>query len=146
LATSEATNGGNIAQSDALNFSIGSIEKDLEARLTDVFKLDMEAISIKSCKEVEKGMEKLRSKELLKLPTMSAVEYEEKVAALPQIGKLPNEAILLQKLVMDVVYTLKIQRWMQIALEKKRIDRIHYDNKQNELKHWYHHINNDLFK
>lgn len=62
------------------------------------------------------------------------------------MGKVPTDAIVLQKLIMDVVYTMKIQQWIQIAIEKKRIDKIHYTNKQNELKHWYHHLNSDLFK
>lgn len=72
LADSEAANGGSLAQSDALNFSIGSIESDLKMRIEDIFSLDLEAIGIKTCQEVEKNMEILRAKDLMKLPDMTA--------------------------------------------------------------------------
>jgi hypothetical protein len=72
LANTEAANGGGAAQSDALNFSIGSIENDLKMRLEEIFTLDLEAIGLKACKELEKNLEVLRNKELMKLPNMTA--------------------------------------------------------------------------
>lgn len=49
-------------------------------------------------------------------------------------------------MIMDILYTEQIIAWVEHALTVKKIDKISYTNKKNELKTWYHHINNDLFK
>jgi hypothetical protein len=125
LANSEAENGGDQVQSDALNFSIGSIEQNLKMRLTEVFTLQIEAIALKTCKVLESKMEVVRSKELLQFPGMTAVQYEEKVTSVQTLGTVPGEAVEITRLIMDVVLTMKIQRWVDTALDKKRIDKVH---------------------
>lgn len=74
LANSEAENGGDQVQSDALNFSIGSIEQNLKMRLTEVFTLQIEAIALKTCKVLESKMQVIRAKDLLQFPGMTAVQ------------------------------------------------------------------------
>lgn len=125
LADTSAENGGDQVQSDALNFSIGSIEQTLKMRLSEVFALQIEAIALKSCKVLESKIEVIRAKELLQFPGMSAEQYEEKLVSIQTLGTVPGEAVEITRLIMDVVLTLKIQRWVDTALSKKRIDKVH---------------------